>query len=43
MEFFEQNQMYIVLLIVLIIWFGFIGYLFKIDRQIKKIEELLKK
>lgn len=43
MEFFEQNQMYIVLLIVLVIWFGFLGYLFKIDKQVQKLEEMLKK
>jgi CcmD family protein len=43
MNFFEQNQMYIVLVIVLTIWFGFLSYLVKLDRQIKKIEEQLKK
>ena len=43
MEFLEQNQMYIVMLIVLIIWFGFLGFLFKLDRQVKKLEDLLKK
>ena len=43
MEFFAQNQLYIVLSIVLIIWFGFIAYLFKLDRRIAKLEENLKK
>jgi len=42
-EFFAQNQLYIVLSIVLIIWFGFIAYLFKLDRRIAKLEENLKK
>ncbi|MBW7888950.1 MAG: CcmD family protein [Bacteroidetes bacterium] len=43
MEFFEQNQMYIVMLIVLVTWFGLLGFLIKLDRQVKKLEELLKK
>lgn len=43
MEFFEQNQLYIVMTIVLVIWFGFLGFLVKLDRQVKKIEEAIKK
>ena len=43
MEFFEQNQMYVVLVIVLAIWFGFLGYMFKLDAKIKSLEEQLKK
>ncbi len=43
MEFFENNQMYVVLVVVLAIWFGFIGYMFSVDRKIKKLEEQIKK
>jgi hypothetical protein len=43
MEFFESNQIYVVLVVVLSIWFGFIGYMFKMDLKIKKLEEQLKK
>lgn len=43
MEFFAQHQLYIVLSIVLIIWFGFVAYLFRLDRRIAKLEENLKK
>ncbi|HAP35294.1 MAG: CcmD family protein [Bacteroidota bacterium] len=43
MEFFEQNQMYVVLVVVLAIWFGFLGYMFKLDSKIKSLEEQLKK
>ncbi len=43
MEFFEQNQLYVVLIVVLAIWFGFLGYLFKLDLKIKKLEEQIKK
>jgi len=37
-DFLEQNAMYIVLLIALIIWAGLFGYLYKIDRNLKKLE-----
>ena len=43
MEFFAQHQLYIVLSIVLIIWFGFLFTLFRLDRRIAKLEEVLKK
>jgi CcmD family protein len=43
MEFLEHNQMYIVLLVVLIIWGGIISYLFRIERKLKKIEQKLRK
>lgn len=42
MEFFAQHQLYIVLSIVLIIWFGFIGYMFRLDKRIAKLEKNLK-
>ena len=37
-EFLNSNQMYIVLLIVLLIWGGIIFYLFRIERKIKVLE-----
>jgi CcmD family protein len=37
-DFLEQNAMYIVLLIALIIWAGLFGYLYKIDGNLKKLE-----
>jgi CcmD family protein len=37
-DFLEQNAMYLVLIIALVIWAGLFGYIFKIDRNIKKME-----
>jgi CcmD family protein len=37
-EFLEQNSIYVVMLIVLMIWTGLFIYLFRIDRQIKELE-----
>jgi CcmD family protein len=37
-DFLEQNAMYLVLIIALVIWAGLFGYIFKIDRNIKKLE-----
>jgi CcmD family protein len=42
-EFLNQNQMYIVLVITLLIWFGIIWYLVRIDKKIGQIEKRLKK
>ena len=39
-EFLNANQMYIVLLIVLLIWGGIIYYLFRIERKIKALEKV---
>lgn len=41
-DFLEQNSMYVVLIIALIIWIGIFFYLFKIDRNLKKLERLEK-
>ncbi|MDA0986310.1 MAG: CcmD family protein [Bacteroidetes bacterium] len=38
LEFLTQNQLFIVLFIVLIIWFGIIIYLFTLENKLKKIE-----
>jgi CcmD family protein len=42
-EFLYQNQMYIVLVVTLLIWFGIIWYLVRIERKVEQIEKQLKK
>ncbi len=42
-EFLTNNQMYIVLSIVLLIWMGIVIYLLKLDKRIKKLEESMKR
>lgn len=37
-EFLEQNAIYVVMLVVLMIWTGLFIYLFRIDRQLKELE-----
>ena len=37
-QFLEQNSLYVVLLVVLMIWAGLFVYLFRMDRQLKKFE-----
>ncbi|MEK7819231.1 MAG: CcmD family protein [Bacteroidota bacterium] len=39
MDFFAQNQMYIVLSITLAIWIGVIFYLFKIEKKLNNLEK----
>jgi CcmD family protein len=39
LEFFSQNQMFIVLVIVLIIWGGIIWYLTSLDKRLKRLED----
>lgn len=36
--FLEKNSIYLVLMIALMLWFAFAGYLFFIDKRLKKIE-----
>lgn len=43
MEFLQQNQMYVVLTVVLLIWVGIVVYLWRIDRKVEKIENQMKK
>lgn len=38
-DFLETNSMYVVLFIVLIIWVGIFGYIWKIDRKLNKLEQ----
>ncbi len=42
-EFLAQNALYVVLVIVLVCWFGILTYLFKLDKKISDIEEKLTK
>jgi CcmD family protein len=42
-EFLNQNQMYIVLFITLIIWSGIICYLVRLEKKVGQIEKRLKK
>ncbi len=42
-EFLTDNQMYVVLSIVLIVWAGIVAYLVRLDRKIQQLEQTLKK
>ncbi|MCB2204974.1 CcmD family protein [bacterium] len=37
-EFLEQNAIYVVMLIVLMIWTGLFVYLYRIDKKVKELE-----
>lgn len=41
-EFFAQNAIYVVLVIVLIVWVGIFGYLYTLDKRLKGIENEMK-
>ncbi|MEO8446070.1 MAG: CcmD family protein [bacterium] len=41
-DFLETNSMYIVMLIMLIIWIGIFGYMWKLDKKIQKLEKSTK-
>ncbi len=43
MEFLSQNQMYIVLVIVLLIWTGIVWYLLRLDKRLTQLENHSKK
>jgi CcmD family protein len=42
-QFLHDNQLFIVLIIVLTIWTGFLFYLFRLDAKLKKLEEIIKR
>jgi len=42
-EFMTENQMYIVLSIVLLVWIGIVVYLVRLDRKVSRLEETMKK
>ena len=37
-KFLNEQSLYVVLLIALIIWIGLFTYIFKIDKKLKKLE-----
>jgi CcmD family protein len=43
MDFLSQNQLFIVMTIILIIWAGIVWYLMRIDSRIKHLEDHIKK
>lgn len=42
LEFFAENAIYIVLVIVMIVWIGIFGYLAAINKRLNFIEKELK-
>ena len=38
-DFIETNSMYVVMLIILIIWIGIFGYMWRLDGKVKKLEK----
>lgn len=38
LEFLNQNSLYIVLIIAMVVWLGIYLYLFRIDGKVKKLE-----
>lgn len=43
MDFLSVNQMFIVLLIVLLVWGGIIWYLFRLDKKVGELEKSVKR
>ena len=41
-KFLENNSIFIVMIIVLIVWIGIFAYLFNLDRRLKGIEKEIK-
>ncbi len=42
-EFLNQNQMFIVLVVTLLIWTGIVWYLVRLDIKVGQLEKRLKK
>jgi CcmD family protein len=42
-QFFQQNQMYVVLTVVMLIWAGIVFYLWRMDKKIDQLEQKIKK
>jgi CcmD family protein len=38
-KFLEQNSMYVVLIILLVIWIGIYFYIHNIDKRLRKLEQ----
>ena len=43
LEFFTQNQLFIVMTIILLIWAGIVWYLVRIDKRVKQLEDHITK
>ncbi len=43
LEFFSNNQLFIVMTIILLIWAGIVFYLFRLDKKVKELEQSMKK
>jgi len=43
LEFLSQNQMFVVLVIVLLIWGGIVWYLVRLEKKLKHLEDHLNK
>ena len=43
LEYMSNNQMYIVLSIVLLVWAGIVAYLVRLDRKVRRLEEIANK
>lgn len=41
-DFLEKNSLYIVMIIVLLVWIGIFSFAFKLDKKVKKLEEIIK-
>ncbi|MCK5572647.1 MAG: CcmD family protein [Bacteroidetes bacterium] len=42
-EFLAANSLYVVMVIVLVVWAGVFGYLYRIETRVKKLEEQLER
>jgi CcmD family protein len=42
-EFLGQNQLYIILFVILIIWMGIVLYLIRLDKKVSRLEKQLGK
>ncbi len=40
-QFFHENALYIVLGVAILLWAGFFGYMFSIDRKLSALENQL--
>ena len=42
-DFLANNQLFIVMTIILLIWAGIVVYLIRLDRKVKELEQTMKK
>lgn len=43
LEFLANNQLFIVMTLILLIWAGIVWYLLRLDRKVKELEQSMKK